>query len=68
MSVSEAGTDSTDVGVGIPVLTTGLGLVPLRLIEYGVYGDLTITDPEPCSIYVRGTIRVYTTWEQKAAA
>ena len=27
-----------------------------RYIEYGVYGDLIIIYPNPCSIYLRGTI------------
>ena len=36
----------------------GLGLiVPLKWIEYGVYGDLIMTCPKPYSIYLRGTIR-----------
>ena len=30
--------------------------VPLKYIEYGVYGDLTRINPKPCSIYLRGTI------------
>ena len=32
------------------------GIVPLKYIEDGVYGDLLITYPEPYSIYIRGTI------------
>ena len=31
-------------------------IVPLELIEYGVYGDLTIIYPKPHSIHLRGTI------------
>ena len=31
-------------------------LVPLKMIEYGVHEDLIITYPNPCSIYLRGTI------------
>ena len=31
-------------------------IVPLKWIECGVYGDLYITYPKPCSIYLRGTI------------
>ena len=31
-------------------------IVPLGLIEYGVYGDLIIIYPKPYSIYLRGTI------------
>ena len=31
-------------------------IVPLELIEYGIYGDLIITYPKPYSIYLRGTI------------
>ena len=29
---------------------------PLKQIEYGVYGDPIIIDPEPYPIYLRGTI------------
>ena len=32
------------------------GIVPLKQIEYGVYGDLIIVYPKPDSIYLRGTI------------
>ena len=31
-------------------------IVPLKWIEYGLYGDLIIRYPEPYSIYLRGTI------------
>ena len=31
-------------------------IVPLKLIEYGVYGDLLKMYPKPYSIYLRGTI------------
>ena len=31
-------------------------IVPLKQIEYGVYGDLIIIYPKPYSIYLRGTI------------
>ena len=31
-------------------------IVPLKWIEYGVYGDLIIIYPKPYSIYLRGTI------------
>ena len=31
-------------------------MVPLEQLEYGVYGDLTILYPEPCSVYLRGPI------------
>ena len=31
-------------------------MVPLKQIEYGVYGDLITTYPKPYSIYLRGTI------------
>ena len=35
----------------------GLGLiVPLKWIEHGAYGDLSIIYPKPYSIYLRGTI------------
>ena len=35
----------------------GLGfIVPLKLIEYGVYGDLTTIYPKPYSIYLNGTM------------
>ena len=35
----------------------GLGfIVPVKQIEYGVYGDLIILYPKPYSIYLRGTI------------
>ena len=37
---------------------TFLGIVPLKYIEYGVYGDVIITYPKPYSIYLRGTIRL----------
>ena len=30
--------------------------IPLKWIEYGVYGDLNIIDPKPYSIYLRGNI------------
>ena len=30
-------------------------IVPLKWMEYEVYGDLTIVYPEPYSIYLRGT-------------
>ena len=30
--------------------------VPLKWIEHGAYGDLTIIYPRPYSIYLRGTI------------
>ena len=33
-----------------------LSVVPLKKIEYGVYGDLIEIYPKPCSIYLRGTI------------
>ena len=33
-------------------------IVPLKSIEYGAYGDLIIIYPKPCSIYLRGTLRV----------
>ena len=33
-------------------------LVPLKEIEYGVYGDLTIIYPKPYSIYLRGSINL----------
>ena len=33
-----------------------LSIVPLKWIEYGVYGDLVIMYPKPYSIYLRGTI------------
>ena len=32
-------------------------IVPLKQIEYGVYGDLIILYPKPYSIHVSGTIR-----------
>ena len=31
-------------------------MVPLKYIEYGVYGDLIIKYPKPYSIYLRGNI------------
>ena len=31
-------------------------IVPLKKIEYGVYGILIITYPKPYSMYLRGTI------------
>ena len=31
-------------------------IVPLKKIEYGVYGDLLVLYPKPYSIYLRGTI------------
>ena len=31
-------------------------IVPLMKIEDGVYGDLIMIYPKPCSIYLRGTI------------
>ena len=31
-------------------------IVPLKSIEYGVYGDHIILYPKPYSIYLRGTI------------
>ena len=31
-------------------------IVPLRKIEYVVYGDLILMYPKPCSIYLRGTV------------
>ena len=35
----------------------GLGyIVPLKWMEYGIYGDLIIIYPKPYSIYLRGTI------------
>ena len=34
-------------------------IIPLKLIEYGVYGDLIIMYPKPYSIYLRGTILLY---------
>ena len=34
-----------------------MAIVPLRYIEYGVYGDLIIRYPKPYSIYLRGTMR-----------
>ena len=34
----------------------GGSIVPLKYIEYGVYGDLIIIYPKPYSIYLRGTI------------
>ena len=33
-----------------------MDIVPLKLIEYGIYGGLSITYPKPNSIYLRGTI------------
>ena len=30
-------------------------MIPLKQIEYGVYGDLIATYPKPHSMYVRGT-------------
>ena len=30
-------------------------IVPLKQIEYGVYGDLIMIYAKPCSIYLRGT-------------
>ena len=42
-------------GLGFTVWGFGLR-VPLKYIEYGVYGDLSITYPKPCPIYLRGTI------------
>ena len=33
-------------------------LVTIKDIEYGVYGALLITHPQPYSIYLRGTIVV----------
>ena len=32
------------------------GIVPLKQIEYGVYGDLSIKYPKLYAIYLRGTI------------
>ena len=31
-------------------------ILPLKEIEYGVYGDLILMYPTPYSIYLRGTI------------
>ena len=31
-------------------------IVPLKQIDYGVYGDLILIYPKPYSIYLRGTI------------
>ena len=31
-------------------------IVPLKNLEYGVFGDLVIIYPKPYPIYVRGTI------------
>ena len=40
-----------------PNLETLHPIVPYKLIEYGVYGDLLIiVYPKPYSIYLRGTI------------
>ena len=33
-----------------------MDIVPLKLIEYGIYGDLSRTYPKPYSIYLRGSI------------
>ena len=33
-------------------------IIPLKSIEYGVYGDLIIIYPTPYSIYLRGTILI----------
>ena len=33
--------------------------VPLRELEYGVYGDLIMVYPKPYSIYVRGDYRCW---------
>ena len=31
-------------------------IIPLKYIEYGLYADLIVIYPKPCSIYLRGTI------------
>ena len=36
-------------------------IVPLKQIEYGVYGDFIIIYPKPYSIYLRGTIELQST-------
>ena len=38
------------------MVAKSLVLVPLTLIEHGVYGDLIIIYPKPYSINLRGTI------------
>ena len=35
---------------------TNAGIVPLKQMEYRVYGDLIMIYPKPYSIYLRGTI------------
>ena len=44
----------TRVGHAFMLLPTSI--VPLKQIEYGVYGDLIIRYPKPYSIYLRGTL------------
>ena len=34
-------------------------IIPLKKIEYGVYGGLIIIYPKPYYIYLRGTIYLY---------
>ena len=40
---------------GMRSLAWALPIIPLKYIEYGVYGDLVILYPQPYSIYLRGT-------------
>ena len=41
-----------------PELSQNRSIVPLKKIEYGVYGDLIIIYPKPYSIYFRRTVGV----------
>ena len=43
-------------------------IVPLKWIEYGVYGDLIIVYPKPYSVYLRGTITAWLSASRGAAS
>ena len=45
-------------GPGLRPLWSLEFIVPLKQVEYGVYGDLIIIRPKPYSIYLKGVYRV----------
>ena len=45
-----------DCRTSVETLATVRAIVPLKQIEYGVFGDLIVIYPKPYSIYLRATI------------
>ena len=52
-------------GCVVKTVSSLQGIVPLKSIEYGVYGDLVIIYPKPYSVYLQGILLARTTFDSE---